>query len=56
MYREIGKEMEHVRVLFVRTGTGAGKKTSEVVRLQEPVEIAYLAGQKIGRASCRETV
>lgn len=45
MYREIGKEMEHVRVLFVRTGTGAGKKTSEVVRLQEPVEIAYLAGQ-----------
>lgn len=34
-----------MKVLFVRPGTGTGKKTSEVVRLQEPIEIAYLAGQ-----------
>lgn len=44
-YRENGKEMGHVRVLFVRPGIGAGKKGAEVVRLQEPAELALLAGQ-----------
>lgn len=44
-YRENGKEMGRVRVLFVRPGIGAGKKGAEVVRLQEPIEIALLAGQ-----------
>lgn len=44
-YRENGKEMGRVRVLFVRPGIGAGKRGTEVVRLQEPIEIALLAGQ-----------
>lgn len=37
--------MGDLKVLFVRPGIGAGKKGAEVIRLQEPIEIALLAGQ-----------